>query len=309
MTSPVIRIATRSSKLALWQAEYVRSLLRAAVPDVAVEIVHVKTVGDKNQTDALRQFGGTGVFTREVQNSVLSGDTEIAVHSLKDLPTESAEGLVLGGVPERAPTADALLLPNAEGLESLSDLPPGARIGTGSPRRQAQLLHLRPDLKMLEIRGNVETRIRKLDDGDYDAIVLAEAGLQRLGLTDRISLLLAPPDVLPAVGQGAIGIECRENDASTLKALTAITDVHVLDCVRAERALLKELRAGCHAPLGAWTELSADQLKLTAVLLSSDGTQRLSAEATGPQKDPEKLGVDVAGQLLKSGGQQLVDAI
>ena len=195
MPLDTIRIATRSSKLALWQAHHVKSLITGACA-VNVVIVHVRTEGDQNQTDPLRQFGGAGLFTREVQRSVLDGDAHIAVHSLKDLPTESADGLLLAGIPQRAPKFDAILLPEGASIvNSVRDLPNEARIGTGSPRRQAQLLHLRPDLRVLEIRGNVETRIAKLDDGEYDAIVLAEAGLRRLGLEDRISFLLQPPPV------------------------------------------------------------------------------------------------------------------
>ncbi len=307
MTRPRIRIATRSSRLALWQAEHVASLIRSADPDVAVEIVHVRTEGDANQSDPLRQFGGTGVFTREVQVAVLNQTCDIAVHSLKDLPTESADGLTLAAVPGRAPRCDALLLPaTAAAIRDLSALEEHARIGTGSPRRQAQLLHFRPDLKMLEIRGNVETRIRKLDDGEFDAIVLAEAGLRRLGLADRISLVLEPPLMFPAVGQGAIGIECRVDDSATQQILAKVSHAEVTTCVTAERSLLKELRAGCHAPLGVWTEYADDELTLTAVLLSLDGEHRLEATETGDFAQPAAIGSAVARSLLTAGGHELV---
>lgn len=306
MSDSPIRIATRSSKLALWQAEHIKSLLNAACPDIPVEIIHITTQGDQNQTDALRQFGGTGVFTREVQNSVLAEETDIAVHSLKDLPTESAEGLTLAGVPDRAPRFDAILLPNAKAMASLDELPHGARIGTGSPRRQAQLLHIRPDLDMQEIRGNVDTRIRKLDDGDFDAIVLAEAGLRRLGLQDRISMLLSAPSMLPAIGQGAIGIECRTDDHRVREALTLITNAEVLACVTAERSLLRALRAGCHAPLGALTTLEDGEIRLQAVLLSSDGKKRLEAVEVASIGEADGLGLSVAAKLLDQGGGELV---
>ncbi|MCA9047580.1 MAG: hydroxymethylbilane synthase [Planctomycetaceae bacterium] len=299
----VIRIATRASRLALWQAEHVRELLRQQA-GVEAEIVHVRTEGDRNQSDPLRQFGGTGVFTREVQRSVLDEETDIAVHSLKDLQTEPTQGLVLAAVPSRAPTADAVLLPaGAEPVNSLDDLADGARIGTGSPRRQAQLLHRRPDLRMLEIRGNVETRIRKLDEGEFDAIVLAEAGLMRLGLDNRISLRLVPPQVYAAVGQGALGLECREDDASTRELLSRLTDPTVLSCVLAERSLLATLRAGCHAPLGVASELKADLLGLTAVLLTIDGKTRHVATSSGPAADPQAVGRTVAQQLLDAGAR------
>ena len=307
MSLDTIRIATRSSQLALWQAHHVKSLIAKAC-GIKVKIVHVKTEGDQNQTDPLRQFGGAGLFAREVQRSVLDGHTHIAVHSLKDLPTESADGLLLAGIPKRAPRFDAILLPEgATNPTSVHELPEKSRIGTGSPRRQAQLLHMRPDLRVLEIRGNVETRIAKLDDGEYDAIVLAEAGLRRLGLENRISFLVQPPEMYPAVGQGAIGIECRSDDENVQNVLQQITDEDVACCTRAERSLLLELRAGCHAPLGALTELDAGQMKLTGILLSSDGTQRLEATADGPVESAVELGVAVAQQLLSAGGQKLVD--
>ena len=303
----VIRIATRSSRLALWQAEYIRSLLEAA--GGVVEIIHIRTEGDRNQSDPLRQFGGTGLFTREVQRAVLDSAADVAVHSLKDLPTQSADGLTLAAVPDRAATADVLLLPHGQSpLDSLDQLPKGSRVGTGSPRRQAQLLHHRPDLQTLEIRGNVETRIRKLDEGEFDAIVLAEAGLNRLELSDRISFRLTPPLVYPAVGQGAIGVECRADDEATQRLLARITNPSVLASVTAERSLLAALRAGCHAPLGAATSLKEDRLTLTGVLLSTDGKERLEATLTDDVSNAFETGQAVASQLISLGGSKLVDA-
>ena len=306
MPDSSIRIATRSSPLALWQAEYIKSLIETTSPEVTVEIVHIKTIGDRNQTDALRQFGGTGVFTKEVQVSVLDNNTDIAVHSLKDLPTEESEGLSLAGIPDRAPVFDAVLLPDSGKIESLDDIPQGARIGTGSPRRQAQLLHARPDLQMLEIRGNVDTRIRKMDEGEYDAIVLAEAGLQRLGLADRISLLLCSPTVFPAVGQGAIGVECRADDHRVKAVLGKITNPSVLAATTAERSLLRALRAGCHAPLGCLSQLDNDVLTLTGVLLSLDGKSRLLETASGPMDDATAIGEHVAAALIAAGGEAML---
>lgn len=308
MPDNAIRIATRSSKLALWQAEHIKSLIESTSPQVKVEIIHVKTVGDRNQTDSLREFGGTGVFTREVQHSVLDGETDIAVHSLKDLPTLESSGLKLAGIPDRAPRFDALLLPDGQVIDTLDQVPEGSRIGTGSPRRQAQLLNSRPDLRMLEIRGNVDTRIRKLDEGEFDAIILAEAGLRRLELDNRISLVLEPPLLFPAVGQGAIGVECREDDSHAQDVLQKLTNTKVVATVTAERSLLAELRAGCHAPLGALTILTDNQLSLRGVLLSLDGKTRLEAEAIGTTEEAEKLGVKVAQSLLNKGGDRLVAA-
>lgn len=307
MTDSTIRIATRSSKLALWQAEHVAGLIRTASPQTGVEILHVRTEGDQNQADPLRQFGGMGVFTREVQRAVLDHTADIAVHSLKDLPTESAAGLTIGAVPERAPRCDAVVLPrNSQPLSEVGELPRAARIGTGSPRRGAQLLHLRPDLRITEIRGNVDTRLKKLDAGEFDAILLAEAGLRRLGLTARISLVLRPPTLFPAVGQGALGIECRDDDHTTCELLSLLTDQSALAEITAERTLLRDLRAGCHAPLGAWAQLEDQKLSLTGVLLSIDGKQRLQATASGGTADAALTGSSVAAQLLAAGGDVLV---
>lgn len=304
----MIRIATRTSALALWQAHYLANRLRGLSSGPEVEIVPIVTTGDSNQTDALRQFGGTGVFTREVQKAVQDERADIAVHSLKDLPTQSAEGLVLAAVPEREQRCDALLLPtSARPIQSLQDLPKCAKVGTGSPRRQAQLLHLRPDLEMCEIRGNVDTRIRKLDEGQYDAILLAEAGLRRLELADRISFLLTPPTVYPAVGQGALGIECRDSDDQTRALLKQLTCTTATAEVLAERSLLRTLRAGCHAPLGAWSHVTDTRLTLTGVLLSLDGETRLEQTASGSPEDAEYVGVLVAEQLFASGAAMLLE--
>lgn len=303
----MIRIATRKSALALWQANYLADRLRSLSASPEVELVPIVTTGDSNQSDALRQFGGTGVFTREVQIAVLQARADIAVHSLKDLPTQSTDGLVLAAVPERELRCDALLLPlNVDAIQSLDDIQRGAKIGTGSPRRQAQLLYLRPDLEVCEIRGNVDTRIRKLDEGQYDAIVLAEAGLRRLELAHRISLMLEPPVMYPAVSQGALGIECRTSDETTRALLQQISCETTLAEVTAERSLLRTLRAGCHAPLGTWTSVEADRLTLTGVLLSLDGTTRLEQTASGLADNADQIGVLVAEQLLSSGAAILL---
>ena len=303
MATPTLRIATRTSPLALWQAGYIAERLTSLSEQPTVELIRIVTSGDQNQTDALRQFGGTGVFTREVQTAVLDGRADIAVHSLKDLPTASASGLVLGCVPVRAPRCDALLLPTGSPpIRSLIDLPHCARVGTGSPRRQAQLLQHRPDLQLLEIRGNLDTRLRKLDEGMFDAIVLAEAGLGRLNLSHRISLLLKPPELYPAVSQGALGVECRETDPVTRILLSQLTCPTSYAEVLAERSLLRTLRAGCHAPLGVWCEICDTTLTLTGILLSPNGKERLEQTAAGDVSDPESVGQKVANRLLNAGG-------
>lgn len=302
-----LRIATRASRLALWQANHVADLLRAAAPTLAVELVHVTTTGDRDQTGRLSAFGGLGVFTREVQRAVLDGQADLAVHSLKDLPTEPAAGLVLAAVPAREETDDALVLAaGTAGADDLAALPDGARLGTGSLRRRAQLWHIRRDLQMLDVRGNVETRIKKLDAGEYDGIVLAKAGLKRLDLAGRISLQLSPPVMFPAVSQGALGIECRQDDNHTIALLARIDDDSAHRRVRAERSLLAHLRAGCHAPVGAATAIDGEALQLEAVVLNPAGTERLFASARSRASDPSALGRQVAERLLEQGAGRLI---
>jgi len=302
-----VRIATRASQLALWQAQHISDLLTFAVPELNVEIVHVSTTGDRVQTTALSEFGGVGVFTREVQHALLDGRADIAVHSLKDLPTEPTAGLTLAAVPRREVRFDALVLPATarHAITDVMQLPPEARIGTGSLRRQAQLRHLRPDLRVEEVRGNVDTRLKKLDAGEYDALILAAAGLTRLGWGDRITTRLEPPVMFPAVGQGAIGIECRANDSSVIHLLSRLTDQTAWTEVTAERSLLAALRAGCHAPLGVLTHHVGNALQLEAVVLSPDGTQRWSVTASLPADRAVELGREVARQLVAQG----VDAV
>ncbi len=303
-----LRIATRASALALWQAEHVATLLRSAGGEREIVLVHISTQGDRDQKEPLSEMGGVGVFTREVQKAVLENKADVAVHSLKDLPTESAAGLTLAGVPQRANGFDALVLPQGHAADAGWDaLSRGATVGTGSLRRQAQVRRLRPDLGILEVRGNVPTRLDKLDRGDYDALVLAVAGLERLGLANRISLKLHPPDFFPAVGQGALGIECRADDAETASLLASISDPAALAAVTAERALLAELEAGCHAPLGALSTIAGNDLTLQAVVLSPDGTERLEAARTGPVSDPVSIGQNLAADLLNQGAGRLMN--
>jgi hydroxymethylbilane synthase len=292
----------------VWQAEHVAALLRKVPVGRSVELLHVTTSGDQDRLQPLASFGGQGAFTREVQVAVLDGRADLAVHSLKDLPTESAPGLVLAGVPERAPRFDILVLPRGTSLASLSALGCGARVGTGSLRRRAQLLHARRDLVMCNIRGNVETRVRKLDDGEYDAIVLAEAGLRRLDLGERIGVTLRPPVMFPAVGQAAIGIECRADDADTISLLQQITDPVALTEITAERACLRDLRAGCHAPVGVWARIKQEQLHVEGVVLAPDGRERLFASTTGETAEAQALGRDLAQRLFDQGAARLIGA-
>lgn len=299
---PILRIATRASQLALWQSNYIADLIRTAAPQLRVDLVHVTTTGDRDQSETLRSLGSFGVFTREVQLAVIDGRADLAVHSLKDLPTDGPPELTLAATPVRAVTSDALVLAARQSHRStLEELDRGARIGTGSPRRQAQLKFLRPDLQLLEVRGNVDTRLRKLDAGDYDALILAAAGLTRLGLADRIHAEITPPQMYPAVGQGAIGVECRSDDADLQALLQQITDRATLIAVTAERSLLSALRAGCHAPLGIHTDVGVDTVQLEAVVLPLDGTRRWAAYASAGIDSADLLGRHVA-ELLRSQG-------
>lgn len=307
-----LRLGTRGSKLARWQAEWVAGELHRL--GHGVELVEIATRGDLEQVVAVEEIGTRGVFTKEIQRALLAGEVDLAVHSLKDLPTEPVEGLILAAVPARESSADVLVLRAGSGergagsRNSFTELTVGARIGTGSLRRQAQLRHVRPDLQVADVRGNVDTRLRKLDDGQFDAIVLAEAGLRRLGLADRISQVLSLDVMLPAVGQGALGIECRAEDAETRRILAPLNDLATRAAVAAERALLEHLRGGCMAPVGALGRVAESKLSLSAVVLSADGVRRLTASEVGPPSEAELLGIRVADMLLAQGAAELIAA-
>lgn len=304
----VLRLGTRGSKLARWQADWVAGRLRQR--GHVVEIIEIATRGDVEQRVAVEEIGTRGVFTKEIQRAILAGDVDLGVHSLKDLPTERVDGLVLAAVPERESVADVLVgrgewrVARGEGV--LPELAIGARVGTGSLRRQAQLRHVRPDLQTSDVRGNVDTRLRKLEEGQFDAIVLAEAGLRRLGFADRVSHVLSTDVMLPAVGQGALGIECRSDDAATRVILAALEDREARAAVEAERALLEQLRGGCMAPVGALGRVAHATIELTAVVLSADGTQRLAAKESGPVAVAAAVGRQVAEVLLRQGAAELI---
>ncbi|HYO23950.1 MAG TPA: hydroxymethylbilane synthase [Lacipirellulaceae bacterium] len=306
-----LRIGTRGSKLARWQSDWVAARLREA--GAQVDVVEIATTGDVEQLGPVAALG-TGVFTKEIQAALLAGAVDVAVHSLKDLPTQSTAGVALAATPVREVVDDALI--GAAGRR-LSELPSGSRVGTGSLRRRAQLLCLRPDLAMLEIRGNVDTRLRKLDAGQYDAIVLAAAGLRRLGLDGRISELLAPPGMLPAPGQGALGIECRADDATTAALLAPLDDLATRWSVSAERALLAELEGGCSAPVAAWGRVLEGRLVLDGLVADADGRQALRASgeallAVAGRSDADgvaaaaELGRRLARELLAQGAAALM---
>ncbi len=295
-----LRLGTRASALARWQAEWVASELTQR--GATIELVPITTQGDVSP-QSLGTIGGQGVFTKELQRALLDGAIDLAVHSLKDLPTVPVPGLRLAAVPQRESVRDALVCREATSLEQL---PARACIGTGSARRRAQLLHARPDLMIREIRGNVDTRLRKLAEGHYDAIVLAEAGLRRLGLSDRVTQLLPSELMVSAAGQGALGIEVRDDDEPAIRAVAALDHRPTHTAVLAERTVLYALQAGCLAPVGAWARWVERRLRLDAVVLSSDGRRRIAVVCEDPTDDARALGERAAAELLERGAGPLI---
>lgn len=300
-TATTIRLGTRASALARWQADWVAARLTEL--RVTVELVPITTTGDREQRGPIGALGGQGVFTKEIQRALLDDRIDLAVHSLKDLPTEPVEGLALAAVPQRETVRDALI---CRQTDSLAALPQGARIGSGSMRRQSQLLHHRPDLQLVDIRGNVDTRLAKLDEGQYDAIVLAEAGLKRLGLSDRITELIDSAIMLPAIGQGALGLETRVDDRATRAALAPLDHGDSHAAVLAERTMLAALHGGCLAPIAAWGRLEEGSLVLCGRVLSADGARQIEATETCPDRRGDELGRAVAQRLADQGADDLI---
>lgn len=292
------RIGTRGSPLALWQANHVSGLLRSASPGIDFELVIIETAGDQVRDVPLAVIGGEGVFTKAIQDALLANRIDIAVHSLKDLPTVAVEGLILAAVPERGPTGDALVSRRGTSFQTL---PAGARIATGSLRRKAQILHRRPDLRLVDIRGNVETRLRKVAAGEAYALILAEAGLRRLGLERHITELLDPNWMFPAVGQGALGLECRSEDHKTRELLGRVDVPAVHAAVLAERSFLLHLGGGCQVPLGVHTRAEGGALHIRGAVLSTDGKQRLEEALTADIGAAEALGRRLAEAMLARG--------
>lgn len=286
----------------MWQATWVRDKLTRIGHEV--QIVEIATAGDRRK-EAISQLGGYGVFTKEIQRALLDGRIDLAVHSLKDLPTLPNQDLTLAAVPQRADPRDVLV---SQHFQTINDLPPAALIGTGSLRRRAQLLYHRADLRVEGIRGNVETRLRKLQTAQFDAILLAEAGLSRLGLADDIKHPLPTSQMLPAAGQGAIGIEVRSRDAKTRHAVAALNDTPTQQCVSAERAMLAHLCAGCLAPVGALARIDGSEVVIEAAVFSSDGSQRIAATWRGRPQQTDLGGHAIAEELLRNGARDLIDA-
>ena len=297
-----LRIGSRGSVLAMWQANAVRGRLERVV-GVEAEIVTIKTSGDRFQQSNIAQIGLKGVFIKELEDALLEGWVDFAVHSMKDVPTEIPAGLAFPAICEREDVRDALL---SRSGAKLAALPAGARIGTSSLRRQAQIRHIRPDLDLGDLRGNVDTRLRKLERGDYDAIVLAKAGLDRLGWSSKITEVIPPEISLPAVGQGALGIEARADDREVLEVLAQLEHPPTRVAVTAERALLAELEGGCQVPLGAWARFEQGALVLDACVLSVDGIESVRQRAVGIPRDAEALGRELAQTMLAAGADRIL---
>lgn len=303
MSAKIIRIATRHSPLAMWQANFVKAELQKYYPDLIVELLPMKTKGDKILDTPLAKVGGKGLFVKELEVAILEGRADIAVHSMKDLPVDFPEGLGLTVICEREDPRDAFV---SNHYENIDQLPQGAVVGTSSLRRQCQIRALRPDLIIKDLRGNVNTRLAKLDDDLYDAIILAAAGLLRLEMQDRIASYIEPEISLPAVGQGAVGIECRLDDSQTIALLKPLEDAQTRVRVTAERAMNLALQGGCQVPIGSFALLQGDQLYLRGLVGSVDGKKIIRKEITGHKDQAEQLGLTVATQLLASGAKEIL---
>jgi hydroxymethylbilane synthase len=304
--SNIIRIATRKSALALWQAEHVASRLKAIHPGLEVELVGMMTRGDVILDTPLAKIGGKGLFVKELETGMLEGTADIAVHSMKDVPMAFPEGLHLPVILEREDPTDAFV---SNTYASIDELPQGARVGTCSLRRQTQIREYRPDLKILDLRGNVNTRLAKLDNDEYDAIILASAGLIRLGFQDRIRQGISSDQSLPAIGQGAVGIECRVDDERVNSLLAPLIHAETDIRVRAERALNSRLNGGCQVPVAGFAELQGDQIRLRGLIGYPDGSTVYRSEKVGAIADAEALGVAVAEDLLDQGGRAVLESI
>ena len=306
MSNKIVRIATRKSRLALWQAEFIKSRLESANAGLAVELVGMTTRGDQWLSSPLSEIGGKGLFIKELEAAISEGRADVAVHSMKDVPAELPTGFVLPVIGFRDEVRDVLVSSQAA---SVADLPMGARVGTSSLRRQAQILARRPDLVILPVRGNVNTRLDKLDAGQYDALLLAGTGLQRLGLAPRIREFLSLDDSLPAAGQGALGVECQAHRTDLMAALSSLNDLVVSRCVLAERAVSRSLGADCSLPVAAYAYVDGPnkQMQLAALIANSSGTRVLRCRVTGT--DPDALGASAAALLRNQGAEEILQEL
>ncbi len=306
MTDSTLRIATRKSPLALWQANHVRDALLARHPELGIELVTMSTQGDKILDTPLAKVGGKGLFVKELETGMLERRADLAVHSMKDVPVEFPEGLGLAAVLPREDPRDVLI---SNEYSSIEGLPQGARVGTSSLRRQCQLRRVRPDLEVLDLRGNVNTRLAKLDNGDYDAILLAAAGVRRMGWEARITELLAPEQFVPAIGQGAIGIEIRVDDTRVRALIEELNDAQTATRIRAERALNEALQGGCQVPIAGYSEISHGVIVLRALVGRPDGSEMVQGVISGRPEDAVELGQVLAEDLLSRGARQILDDV
>lgn len=302
----LLRIGTRASLLAVTQSTWVKNQIEQANPGTQVELVKITTKGDRILDVPLAKVGGKGLFVKEIEDALLAGEVDLAVHSMKDVPTELPEGLHIGIIPKRETPRDAFL---SVRYASIGALPTGATVGTSSLRRKSQLMALRPDLTIVDLRGNIDTRLRKLDEGIFDAIILAGAGLNRLGKAERITTLLDPEQMLPAISQGALGIELRRDDTELLAGLQFLHHPATATAVAAERSFLLRLEGGCQVPIGAHATLVGDQLSLAGLIAAVDGSVLLREQTNGPAQDAAALGTALAETLLAQGGKAILDAV
>ena len=306
MSTNRVVIATRQSPLALWQAEHVQRRLLEAHPELEVELLKMNTQGDIILDTPLAKIGGKGLFVKELEQGLMDGRADIAVHSMKDVPVELPGGLHLPVILEREDPRDAFV---SNQYASFEALPQGAKLGTSSLRRQCQLSALRPDLEVISLRGNVGTRLRKLDEGQYDAIILAAAGLMRLALTDRIAGKISTNTCLPAIGQGAVGIECRTDDPRVNEIISILNHEPTHIRVTAERALNHRLEGGCQVPIGGFAEIDGNKLRLRALVGSPDGSEMIRGEVNGTLDEAEKMGVELAEDLLSRGADRILKEV
>lgn len=303
MTKRHLVIATRESPLALKQTEIIKEKLQKIHPHLAITFLGITTVADKRLDITLDKIGGKGLFVKELEDALLDGRADVAVHSMKDVPMELPPGLILPVIDSRADPRDVLI---SNDYASLQQLPHGARVGTSSLRRQIQIRTLRPDIELRDLRGNVNTRLAKLDNGDYAAIVLAAAGVQRIGLQHRIRSYFSTEDIIPAAGQGAMGIECREDDHATIAVISDLNDPTTADCVIAERALCRRLNGGCQIPIGSFAKLHHDQITLHGLVANRSGSKILRASHTDHRKNSDAIGQHVAELLLSQGAEKIL---
>ena len=306
MKKDQLTIATRGSMLALWQANYIKDSIEEANPGLTVELMKIKTTGDKITDVPLAMVGGKGLFVKEIEEAMLDGRADLAVHSLKDVPTEFPDGLELTAITKREDARDALI---SYGNKKLMELPDGATIGSSSLRRRCQLLKVRPDLKIVDLRGNLDTRLKKVEAGDFDAIILAAAGLNRLGWEKRISERISPEIMLPAIGQGALGIESRIGDDDTNNLIRFLNDHDTSVAVKAERALLKKLEGGCQVPIASYGVVESGKLLLKGLVGSLDGETMITGKVEGDISDSEALGIKLAEELLDKGAGEILEEV